>query len=85
MATRYTFSGHESFCCKSLWLKKGYDAVSAGLDFNSPDAVARLGVGKNMVSAIRYWMRAFGLLVGGTLTPFARYIFSPEDGPESLD
>ena len=26
MAT-YSFSGHESFACKSLWLKKGYDSV----------------------------------------------------------
>lgn len=23
----YSFSGHESFACKSLWLKKGYDFV----------------------------------------------------------
>ena len=22
---KYCFSGHESFPCKSLWLKKGYD------------------------------------------------------------
>ena len=22
---RYCFSGHESFPCKSMWLKKGYD------------------------------------------------------------
>lgn len=24
---RYSFSGHESFHCKSLWLKKGYDFI----------------------------------------------------------
>ena len=24
---KYCFSGHESFPCKSLWLKKGYDFV----------------------------------------------------------
>jgi hypothetical protein len=24
---RHSFSGHESFYCKSLWLKKGYDFV----------------------------------------------------------
>ena len=23
----YSFFGHESFFCKSLWLKKGYDSV----------------------------------------------------------
>ncbi len=42
--TRYTFSGHESFYCKSLWLKKGYDFVSANKNFNNPGAVVDLGV-----------------------------------------
>ena len=58
---RYSFSGHESFYCKPLWLKKGYDALCNGVNFSSPKAVAALGVGKNMVSSIRFWMRAFGL------------------------
>ena len=39
MAIIYRFSGHESFPCKSLWLKKGYDFVVGGNDFNSPDAI----------------------------------------------
>ena len=37
MANKYTFSGHESFPCKSLWLKKGYDFVVEGKDFNKPE------------------------------------------------
>lgn len=57
----YSFSGHESFPCKSLWLKKGYDYDTAGRDFNDPMAVVKLGVGKNMVNAIRHWYKAFGL------------------------
>lgn len=57
-----TFSGHESFQCRHLWLKKGYDFVRQGKSFNSEDAVLDLGVGKNMVGAIRYWLRAFDLL-----------------------
>ena len=44
MAITYKFSGHESFPCKSLWLKKGYDFVVGGNDFNSPDAVITLGL-----------------------------------------
>ena len=72
---KYTFSGHESFFCKSLWLKKGYDAVKDGMNFNSPDAVAQLGVGKNMVSSIRYWMKSFGLLNDNGLTSLAHYLF----------
>lgn len=79
---RYTFSGHESFFCKSLWLKKGYDAVKGGMNFNSPDAVAQLGVGKNMVSSIRYWMKAFGLIDNNELTPLAHYIFDSDSGKD---
>ncbi len=57
-----TFSGHDTFACRSLWLKKGYEFVKNNGSFNSPDAVVALGVGKNMVSSIRYWMRAFDML-----------------------
>lgn len=44
MEQRYIFSEHESFPCKSLWLKKGYDFVVQGKSFNTPDAVIDLGV-----------------------------------------
>lgn len=57
----YKFSGHESFPCKSLWLKKGYDYDTQDGDFNDPLAVVKLGVGKNMVGSIRFWYKAFGL------------------------
>lgn len=77
--SRYTFSGHESFYCKSLWLRKGFDAINQGLDFNSPDSIVRLGVGKNMVSSIRFWMKSYGLWDMQQLTPFAYFIFG-EDG-----
>lgn len=68
MAITYKFSGHESFPCKSLWLKKGYDFVANKNNFNSPDAVITLGVGKNMVSSIRFWLRAFGITDNDVLT-----------------
>lgn len=58
---RYSFSGHESFHCKSLWLKKGYDFICNKKHFADTDSVVELGVGKNMVSAIRYWLKAFSL------------------------
>ena len=80
------FSGHETFTCKSLWLKKGYDFVSAGYSFNSDDAVVKLGVGKNMVSSIRYWMKAFGVLDSqDNITPFGEYIFNEETGDPFLE
>lgn len=73
---KYSFSGHDTFQCRQLWLKKGYEYVKAGLSFNDEAAVVILGVGKNMVSAIHYWMKAFDLLdKDGKLTAFATYIF----------
>lgn len=33
------FSGHESFACKSHWLKRGYDFVIAGKVFNDDETV----------------------------------------------
>jgi hypothetical protein len=78
---RPIFSGHDTFQCRHLWLKKGYDYIHAGKSFSSEDAVVELGVGKNMVTSIRYWMRAFGLYEGNeTLTIFADTLFSDESG-----
>lgn len=60
---RFTFAGHETFQCKSIWLKKGYDFVrDESNNFNNEDAVVYLGVGKNMVSSIRYWLKSFGII-----------------------
>ena len=73
------FSGHETFQCRPLWLKKGYDFVKSGKTFADEDAVVELGVGKNMVSSIRYWMRAFGLLEDNyQVSEFANYLFGDE-------
>lgn len=78
---RSTFSGHETFHCKSLWLKKGYDFVKEGKSFNDEDAVVYLGVGKNMVSSIRYWLKTFGIInQDNEITPLADYIFDTETG-----
>ena len=78
----YTFSGHESFPCKTLWLKKGYDFVRAEKDFNAPEAVVDLGVGKNMVAAIRYWYKAFGLNKDVKTGWIADYIFDKNTGKD---
>src|SRR3990172_1924861 len=76
MNQKLTFSGHESFHCRTLWLKKGYDFISSDKKFNAPDAVVDLGVGKNMVSAINYWMKSFGLLKKeNKLSDIAVFIF----------
>lgn len=79
---KYTFSGHESFSCKTLWLKKGYDFVKVSGNWNDADSVVKLGVGKNMVASIRYWMRAFGLTQNDALTDIADYIFDTDSGKD---
>ncbi len=81
ITVRPVFSGHETFQCRHLWLKKGYDYIKAGKSFGAEDAVVELGVGKNMVTSIRYWMKAFALSEGGEkMTEFADAIFSDQNG-----
>ena len=78
---KYTFSGHDSFQCRQLWLKKGYDYVKAQRSFNDEEAVVKLGVGKNMVSAIRYWMKAFNIIDNKDVpTEFGDRLFDDENG-----
>ena len=77
---RFVFSGHESFPLKPLWLKKGYDFIEGKNDFNAPDAVVKLGVGKNMVASIRYWLKATGLLNDNGLTEISHFLLSNKDG-----
>jgi hypothetical protein len=101
------FSGHETFPPKYGWFKKAFDAVRAferagEVDtksiFLGADAIARFGVGRNMVPAMKHWSIACGLLVPvGDVrnpdletTPLGRYIFENDlcdpylERPESL-
>lgn len=78
---KYTFSGHDSFQCRQLWLKKGYDYIQENKSFNDEDSVVKLGVGKNMVSAIRYWMKAFNIIDGKDKpTEFGAKLFDDKTG-----
>ncbi|BAV07718.1 Protein of unknown function [Filimonas lacunae] len=78
---KHTFSGHDSFPCRQLWLKKGYDYVQEQRSFNDEEAVVKLGVGKNMVSAIRYWMKAFNIIDNKDVpTEFGTRLFDNETG-----
>lgn len=79
--TKYAFSGHDSFQCRQLWLKKGYDFVQEGKSFNDEDAVVKLGVGKNMVSSIRFWLKTFNIINGKDIpTEFGRRLFDDVNG-----
>lgn len=58
-----TLGRHETFTPRYGWLKKGYEAALQKEDvFKAKDAIEQLGVGKNMVSSIRYWCQAFKLV-----------------------
>lgn len=83
---KLVFSGHESFNCRPLWLKKGYDFIQNGLDFNMDTAVVELGVGKNMVNSVGFWTKSFGLSIDkGKLSRFADYIFGKEGKDKYLE
>jgi len=78
---KFSFSGHESFQCKTQWLKKGYDFVYEQNNFNDPESVVKLGVGKNMVSSIRHWLRAFDIIDNDqNITEIGDYIFNSNTG-----
>ena len=73
------FSGHESFHCRDLWLKKGYDYILEDKKFSNLEAVVDLGVGKNMVTAINYWMKSFGLITrDNKLSDIANFLFGKQ-------
>ena len=62
-------SGHETFPLRYGWLKKAFDAVQDSKDeddnraiFSGPDAIARFGVGKNMVASMRHWADVSGII-----------------------
>ncbi|MGE8130060.1 DUF4007 family protein [Methylobacterium sp. NPDC080182] len=85
-APREIYSGHESFPFRYGWLPKLYDAVTEDAALFSDDdaAIARLGIGKNMVRSLRFWGDALGLIEADgrlvRLTPFAHSIFDPTQG-----
>jgi len=77
------FAKHETFHIRDGWLYKGLKAVQSEpgifLEDNAPE---RLGLGKNMVRALRFWMQATGLTQEQfqdrrrvqTLTEFGKYV-----------
>ncbi|MCX9193852.1 DUF4007 domain-containing protein [Carbonactinospora thermoautotrophica] len=72
---RPAFARHETFAPRFGWLRKAFEAVEENREvFLQNDAPVTLGVGKNMVNAIRYWAYAFKLTVehpkGGTSRAF---------------
>lgn len=80
----YRFSGHESFSCRYAWLPKAVESLKGDPSiFGTIDgAMVRLGLGKNMVQSLRFWVQAMRVAEpessgGLRLTDFGQRIFEP--------
>jgi len=60
---KVAFGRHETFILRYSWLTKGFQAIQSNpLIFSDDNATVELGVGKNMVSSIKYWLQAVRLI-----------------------
>jgi hypothetical protein len=82
----FRFSGHETFPCRYTWLPKAFKAieVNSRAFTDEESAMVKLGVGKNMVRALRFWAQVANVIAprgegGYAVTEFGRQIFA-EDG-----
>ena len=73
------FSGHDTFHCKEQWLLKGIQLLDNQPNksiLKSESAIFELGVGKNMVRSIRYWLRSFSLINDeDEFSSYSKYLF----------
>ena len=61
--------GHEKFVLREGWLNKGIVQVKKNPTvFSGKEGPDVFGIGNNMVKSLRYWLKAFGLIIeNGTL------------------
>jgi len=60
-----SYARHQTFHLRAGWLAKVIESLGHSENlrlFNKPDAAAELGIGKNMVQALRFWVKAAGLV-----------------------
>ena len=61
--SKTSFGRNETFSLRYSWLNKGLKEFKQNENiFLSQDAPLVLGVGKNMVSSIKYWLGAYQIL-----------------------
>ncbi|MGB5832297.1 MAG: DUF4007 family protein [Thiohalocapsa sp.] len=78
---RPRFSGHETFACRFSWIPKAVTLLIRDSTALSADeeAMSTLGLGKNMVKALRFWLEVFDVATvergHWKLTPFGRVVF----------
>jgi hypothetical protein len=65
---KFRISGHETFALRYAWLPKAVKNVDEypNLFQNEDIAMETLGVGKNMVRAIKFWGECFGVINQGS-------------------
>ena len=79
---KFTFGRNETFSLRYSWIPKGIGACLKNHKvFSEDSAPLELGVGKNMVKSIKYWLEAYQVIKeDGTLTVFGEQVFHPETG-----
>jgi len=56
---KVSFGRHQTFALRYSWLTKGFQELTKDRKiFTDENATVKLGVGKNMVDSIRYWVHA---------------------------
>lgn len=80
---KYRFKGSESFAIRQGWFEKAlyiFHEKNSKNVFSNKDGVYYLGVGANMVLAIRYWLNAAGIYntKAAKLTDFGNMIFEKD-------
>ncbi|MBR1579022.1 MAG: DUF4007 family protein [Selenomonadaceae bacterium] len=88
------FRAHDTFFIRKGWISKGLRNVDSDPDVfisRERNPMDVLGIGSNMVKALRYWLQATGLTVepkvgkrSQMFTPFGRCIFENDKYTEEL-
>ena len=82
----FRFSGHQTFPLRITWIPKAVAEIAAGRDplTDIDEGITQLGLGKNMVEALRCWIEAFQIArraeQGWMLTPIGSLVFDPSEG-----
>ena len=77
------FGRNETFLLRYNWIFKGLSSIKKNSKiFQSPDALNELGVGKNMMHSMRYWLSAYQLVdnQNNAFSNFSKYVLDPEEG-----
>jgi len=82
----FRYSGHQTFPLRIAWLPKAIREIASGHDplTNIDEGIVSLGLGKNMVEALRCWIEAFQIAskeeTGWVLSPVGELVFAPSTG-----